>query len=1154
MEIVRFPSRGGFSVRSILAFAFTVIIAALLWTTLASSPTQAVPGNGIAGWQNGGNSLVLNQHVYNKNATLADSSGTIPSGATVYQSPVQNGPTSSSDKKVFVIYFAPGVDPPSATTATYVEFTYNNGTLSNPQEKQDITVEAPGANGESGSSCSVSGIGWIVCPVSEFMANAMDVLFGIMVNMIEVQPSVLGDPNNSMYTAWNVMRNIANIAFVIGFLIIIYSQLTSIGISNYGLKKLIPRLIVAAVLVNISFYIAAFAIDVSNILGYSIQEVFNIIREDTFHLTNDNVSGFNTNVWGAVTAAALAGGGLVGGVYYLAVGGPYLILSLLVGLLLTAIFVIIILAARQAIIVILVIIAPLAFVANLLPNTEKWFEKWKDLFFTMLIFFPAFSLVFGGAQLAGQIIIQNAGDDFVTLVFGLAVQIAPLVITPLILKLSGTLLGRIAQIGYNPRKGAIDRTRNWAEKRAEHMKYQNMERGMVWKDKNGRRRFSPSALGSGMVRKMDNRRRNLENNTDIWKQKATNRYEQTEKYAGRGGIYERRAEAELEKNAIHSEHEGHVERLKATSGTRIHDTAMRAQLGKEKLETRQQDTAGYYNMLRTVGGTSLNESTTAYEVAKANASTSEQNKEAYLNQMRTFRSTQLGAAAERLETAKLNAEGMQSRYSAHVDSLKVQNAKGVVPNSSLANAAVFAQSNKEHAEAAQNRVQTMFDRERVIEGSQLNTSTVNLEGAKLQSEEAKNVTTRYISDAKSNFDGLLHVQNVRTEKAKSAAQIGETQLKRVVEEYKTGKLTPSNPELTTLMEGMVSDTELLAAEARGVQAAQNIQQRSVAEAFTEMVDLVDANGNPVKDSSGNIRRVQSDRANQLLNIAASVDPHGRLRAKSAATSQLSAIESEALKNNIILLDDQAEERGANDIAYARSILQRQLGTYQDPETKQILPKEDQDPGLLEAAVEKLAQDGDIGSIRTAMMSKLGGDGDEHQGIMNRVIARNAGTLKGKGGFDIQQKVSGLWGASREEMDQSIAFSLGAITAENISGQKWGWWDSYAKEDKSDPLHRTGLQRIIDNVYAMPEGTEKEREDKATNLKMLRSFYANLSTALTSEEIMTKIGDRNESTAEMHRMLDQRPGLIDKHVPIDYDLAYKGIASPAPRSPQPPQQP
>jgi len=543
------------SVRSIFTFVLVVIIATLLSVLISSQTTHAA--DPTAAWS--GESIIYDGHGYTLAPDFKDTSNTIPAGATVYQSVPQTA--TNGDRKVFVLYFTSGVDPPTAKTVKTVEFTYSaSDGLSNPQNQKDVSLTVKGEEDEN-SSCSVSGIGWIICPVSVFLAEAMDNVFTILADMIKVQPSVLGDPNNSMYIAWNVMRNIANIAFVIVFLIIIYSQLTSYGVSNYGLKKLVPRLIIAAILVNVSFIVSALAIDISNILGYSIQNVFNDIRENVFNLTNDNFGSANdtaANPWSKLTALVLAGGGVYAGVAYVSSGGLYLLIPLLLGLILTLIFVVIVLAARQAIIVILVIIAPIAFVANLLPNTEKWFDKWKDLFMTMLIFFPAFSLVFGGSQLAGQLIIQNAGSNLITVIFGMAVQIAPLVITPLLLKFSGSLLGRIAQIANNPSKGILDRNKNWANSRAEHAKQQNIAKGARW--------YNPASYGAGLVKNSDFRKRRLKDRTDAFKQAGDNEYHASEGYEK---IHTMAESANIDKQKIEKQNEAHIQSVINTRGSSL---------------------------------------------------------------------------------------------------------------------------------------------------------------------------------------------------------------------------------------------------------------------------------------------------------------------------------------------------------------------------------------------------------------------------------------------------------------------------------------------------------------------------------------------------------------------------------------------------------
>lgn len=537
MERLRFPLRGGFSVQSIFTFVLAVVITVILWAILSTNTASAQATT--AAWS-GTETIIFDNHGYGVNTEIRDTTGTIPAGSTIYTAPIQG--TGTSSQNLLVLFFAPGTDPPTATTVKYVEFDYDDSTLSNPTTPRDIRLTVQGEADPVGSSCSVTGIGWVICPVSVWLAEGMDWLFGMLSELIKVQPLTLGTANDSMYQAWNIMRTIANIAFVIVFLIIIYAQLTNLGVSNYGLKKLIPRLIIAAILVNVSYFITALAIDISNVLGYSVQDIFNSLREQMFRVTNDDIGGVNTDLgWATLTGIVLAGGGYLGVSYLVTGGATILLVPILLGLGLTLLFVFLILAARQAIIIILVIISPIAFVAYLLPNTEKWFEKWKDIFMTMLIFFPAFSLVFGGSQLAGQIIIQNAGDSIVMLILGMAVQIAPLVITPLILKLSGGLLGKIAQIANDPRKGILDKNKAWAEEKAAIRRQKTLEN--TPKGGKFRRAISP---GAGR-RLLDNNRRARKETLDIHTMGADNKWHSSERY---GKLHDRKHDVETDKKIV----------------------------------------------------------------------------------------------------------------------------------------------------------------------------------------------------------------------------------------------------------------------------------------------------------------------------------------------------------------------------------------------------------------------------------------------------------------------------------------------------------------------------------------------------------------------------------------------------------------------------
>ena len=395
-------------------------------------------------------------------------------------------------KEVKVIYFPSG-EISSLSSATYAVYSFTPPDTYNQTDTSTISIDPPSENSTS-TSCDVQGIGWFICPVSNWLADGIDFMYSALQEFLKTKPLETTNQNSGIYLAWVIMRNISNVAFIVAFLVIIYSQLTSIGISNYGVKKMIPRLVIAAVLVNLSFTICAILLDLSNIAGYAFQDAFMGIK-NTISTVGENTS---TWTWSEVISTALSNGALaIGAITFTTELLPMLVpAATLAGL--TLLLILLIMAARQALIIILIIISPLAFVCYLLPGTEKWFKKWRDSFLTMLVFFPAFSVVFGGAQLAGILIIQNASgpNGAIMHVLGMLVQIIPLAITPLIMKFSGGVLGKFAGFVNDKNKGWYDRTKNWSKGRREiirnkklanpNMARFNPNRLRRWTDHNGR--------------------------------------------------------------------------------------------------------------------------------------------------------------------------------------------------------------------------------------------------------------------------------------------------------------------------------------------------------------------------------------------------------------------------------------------------------------------------------------------------------------------------------------------------------------------------------------------------------------------------------------------------------------------------------------------
>ena len=330
------------------------------------------------------------------------------------------------------------------------------------------TATVPPANtadpeAEQPSSCVIKGIGWLICPVVDFGAKLVDGSYTLVESLLYVQPLLTNGSAAGVYNAWSAMRTFANVAFVIAFMVIIFSQLTSVGVSNYGLKKLLPKVVIAVILVNISYWVCAVLVDLSNIAGASLRGIIENIDVGGAKNTPFNSSvGANGGVWETLSSNLLKGGAAVAitGVAAATVlyGSFSILIPLLIAAALAIFTVFIVLTLRQALIILLIAVAPLAFVAYLLPNTEGLFKKWWALFKTLLLMYPIIALIFGVSAIASKIVMGSSPDIPVQLM-GAGISIIPLFITPLVMRTAGGFLNRIGGFVNNPNKGPVDRAR-----------------------------------------------------------------------------------------------------------------------------------------------------------------------------------------------------------------------------------------------------------------------------------------------------------------------------------------------------------------------------------------------------------------------------------------------------------------------------------------------------------------------------------------------------------------------------------------------------------------------------------------------------------------------------------------------------------------------
>lgn len=303
------------------------------------------------------------------------------------------------------------------------------------------------------NSCAIEWVGWIVCPIVRGSTGVVVGLYNFMqANFLNIKSDQLfsnSGKGQEAFKHWVTFRDIANIFFVIMIAIIIFSQVTGVGISNYGIKKMLPKIIIYAILVNISWYIVVIAIDISNIVGSTL---FKWLSNDGNWSFSSDVQKETSPVEGILTGTVATGALIAAGVTAALVGGATILLFI-ASAALAVVMTVFILMIREAAVIVLVVTSPLAFVAGLLPNTEGLFKKWIKLTKNMLMIYPICSLIVGGALFVSNLLYSVVDDPLLKIIYG----VLPILSLFAIIAVIKTVLSFIDGLTGGNLRGALGR-------------------------------------------------------------------------------------------------------------------------------------------------------------------------------------------------------------------------------------------------------------------------------------------------------------------------------------------------------------------------------------------------------------------------------------------------------------------------------------------------------------------------------------------------------------------------------------------------------------------------------------------------------------------------------------------------------------------------
>ena len=122
------------------------------------------------------------------------------------------------------------------------------------------------------AGCTAAGAYYLLFKPAYWLANWMSYFFNVAFTKLVVGMGHLVNSISGVDVAWTTLRDVGNIFLV--FLLVYVGIATILGISGYGYKQLLWRIVLAALLVNFSITFAKVVIDVSNVLAIEMYQVF----------------------------------------------------------------------------------------------------------------------------------------------------------------------------------------------------------------------------------------------------------------------------------------------------------------------------------------------------------------------------------------------------------------------------------------------------------------------------------------------------------------------------------------------------------------------------------------------------------------------------------------------------------------------------------------------------------------------------------------------------------------------------------------------------------------------------------------------------------------------------------------------------------------
>ena len=290
-------------------------------------------------------------------------------------------------------------------------------------------------------------LGWVVYFFAYAIGILLTYIIGFLVKVAGFNKII---DVEAVKTGWTLVRDLCNMFFILILLVIAFA--TILRIENYSIKRLLPKLLIMAVLINFSRTICGIIIDFAQVImitfvnGFgewganNLVNLFEIKKYLAFSTTNTQTA--EIGAW--ETAGAILTGFFA------------MLVTFIVVLVMLAVLIM-----RVVMLWVYVILSPIAFLVEAFPAAKKFFNFWDD-FIKQVVVGPILAffiwLALATAHSSGSTLMSNAsvedpptcagesalfcGNDFITYLISISLLVGGLIVTQKIGGAAGRAAGR----------------------------------------------------------------------------------------------------------------------------------------------------------------------------------------------------------------------------------------------------------------------------------------------------------------------------------------------------------------------------------------------------------------------------------------------------------------------------------------------------------------------------------------------------------------------------------------------------------------------------------------------------------------------------------------------------------------------------------------